>query len=342
MRFYSIVIPIFNRPNEIRELLESLTQQRFKNFEVIIVEDGSQIKCEEICNSFKEKLNIQYFYKENSGQGFSRNFGFEKAKGDYYIVFDSDCIIPENYFETVDNFLNENPLDAFGGPDAAMESFTYVQKAISYSMTSFFTTGGIRGGNKQLEKFRPRSFNMGISKEVFKKTEGYNITRMGEDIEFSIRIEKAGFKTGLIPKAKVYHKRRTKLSQFYKQLFFFGRGRINIFRFYKSELKAVHLLPVIFVLALFFWLSTALWQLELFKLGAAILAVYFILIGIEAFMKTKNFLVAWLSLITSFIQLFAYGLGFLRESFAYLKKPKPEGVKVSINGENEPQNRRKQ
>jgi len=328
MRFYSVVIPIYNRPDEIKELLESLTKQTFTNFEVIIVEDGSQIKCEQICHSFKDKLNIQYFYKENSGQGFSRNFGFEKAKGDYYIVFDSDCIIPENYFETVDHFLNKNPLDAFGGPDAALDSFTIVQKAISYSMTSFFTTGGIRGGNKQLEKFRPRSFNMGISKEVFEKTGGYNITRMGEDIEFSIRIEKAGFKTGLIPKAKVYHKRRTKLSQFYKQLFFFGRGRINIFRFYKSELKAVHLLPVSFVLALFFWLSTALWQWDLFQLGAAVLAVYFILIGIDAFIKTKNFLVAWLSLITSFIQLFAYGMGFLKESFVYLRQPEPEGVKA--------------
>lgn len=328
MRFYSVVIPIYNRPDEIKELLESLTKQTYTNFEVIIVEDGSKIKCEDICNSFKDKLNLQYFYKENSGQGFSRNFGFEKAKGDYYIVFDSDCIIPKDYFEKVDHFLNENPLDAFGGPDAALDSFTIVQKAISYSMTSFFTTGGIRGGNKQLEKFRPRSFNMGISKEVFEKTGGYFITRMGEDIEFSIRIEKAGFKTGLIPKAKVYHKRRTRLGQFYKQLFFFGRGRINIFRFYKSELKAVHLLPVVFVLGLFFWLSTALWQTQLFQLGAALLAIYFILIGIDAFMKTKNFIVAWLSLITSFIQLFAYGMGFLKESFAYLRQPEPEGVKA--------------
>ncbi|ADR22983.1 glycosyl transferase [Marivirga tractuosa] len=328
MRFYSVVIPIYNRPDEIKELLESLTKQTYTNFEVIIVEDGSKIKCADICNSFKDKLNLQYFYKENSGQGFSRNFGFEKATGDYYIVFDSDCIIPKDYFETVDDFLNENPLDAFGGPDAALDSFTIVQKAISYSMTSFFTTGGIRGGNKQLEKFRPRSFNMGISRAVYEKTGGYNITRMGEDIEFSIRIEKAGFKTGLIPDARVYHKRRTKLDQFYKQLFFFGRGRINIFRFYKSELKAVHLLPVVFVLGLFFWLSTALWQWELFQLGATLLAVYFILIGIDAFMKTKNFLVAWLSLITSFIQLFAYGMGFLKESLAYLRQPEPEGVKT--------------
>jgi glycosyltransferase involved in cell wall biosynthesis len=232
MRFYSVIIPIYNRPDEIKELLQSLTHQGFTNFEVIIVEDGSLKTCEDICKSFEDKLEIQYFYKENSGQGFSRNFGFEKAQGDYYIVFDSDCIIPEDYFETVDQHLDENPLDAFGGPDAALESFTLVQKAISYSMTSFFTTGGIRGGNKQLEKFRPRSFNMGISKAVFEKTSGYNITRMGEDIEFSIRIEKAGFKTGLIPNAKVYHKRRTRLDQFYKQLFFFGRGRINIFRFF--------------------------------------------------------------------------------------------------------------
>jgi glycosyltransferase involved in cell wall biosynthesis len=327
MRFYSVIIPIYNRPEEIKELLESLTHQSFKNFEIIIVEDGSTLKCKDICESFSSQLDIRYFYKENSGQGFSRNFGFEKAKGDYYIVFDSDCIIPADYFEIVDDFLNQNPLDAFGGPDAALDSFTIVQKAISYSMTSFFTTGGIRGGKKQLEKFRPRSFNMGISTEVFEKTGGYNITRMGEDIEFSIRIERAGFKTGLIPDAKVFHKRRTKLGQFYKQLFFFGRGRINIFRFYKSELKVVHLLPLFFVLGLFFWLSTAFWNWELFQLGGALFTLYYILIGIDAFIKTHNFFVACLSLITSFIQLFAYGMGFIKESFTYLNQPKPVGLK---------------
>jgi glycosyltransferase involved in cell wall biosynthesis len=327
MRFYSVIIPVYNRPDEIKELLESLTHQSYSNFEIIIVEDGSSIKCEEICHSFDSKLNLKYFYKENSGQGFSRNFGFEKAQGDYYIVFDSDCLIPADYFKTVEKYLNDHPLDAFGGPDAALDSFTVVQKAISYSMTSFFTTGGIRGGKKQLEKFRPRSFNMGISKEVFEKTGGYNITRMGEDIEFSIRIEKAGFKTGLIPEAKVYHKRRTKLSQFYKQLFFFGRGRINIFRFYKSELKLVHLLPLLFVLGLLFWFSTGIWNRQLFQLGGTIFAIYYILIGIDAFIKTNNFLVSCLSLATSFIQLFAYGMGFIKESFAYIKNPKPTGLK---------------
>lgn len=327
MRFFSVIIPIYNRPDEIKELLESLTHQSAQNFEILVIEDGSTDQCEEVCQSFSSRLNIQYYFKENTGQGFSRNFGFERAKGDYFIVFDSDCIIPNDYFETVDSYLKHNPLDAFGGPDAALDSFTPVQKAISYSMTSFFTTGGIRGGEKQLEKFRPRSFNMGISKEVFEKTGGYNITRMGEDIEFSIRIEKAGFKTGLIPKAKVYHKRRTKLGQFYKQLFFFGRGRINIFRFYKSELKLVHLLPLFFVLGLVFWLSTSLWNRELFLLGGAMIGFYYILIGIDAFMKTKNLSVACLSLVTSFIQLFAYGMGFIKEAFAYIKQPKPTGLK---------------
>ena len=326
MRFYSVIIPVYNRPDEVKELLESLTKQTFQNFELLVVEDGSSVRCKEVCEAFSSQLDIQYFYKENSGQGFSRNFGFEKAKGDYYIVFDSDCIIPPDYFEIVDNFLDENQLDAFGGPDAALDSFTIVQKAISYSMTSFFTTGGIRGGNKPLEKFRPRSFNMGISKEVFERTGGYLITRMGEDIEFSIRIEKAGFRTGLIPDAKVYHKRRTKLGEFYKQLFFFGRGRINIFRFYKSELKVVHLLPLFFVLGLFFWLSTSIWNWQLFQMGAALIALYYILIGIDAFMKTQNFFVACLSLVTSFIQLFAYGMGFIKESFTYLKHPKPAGL----------------
>ena len=173
--------------------MESLTKQQFTDFEVLIVEDGSSEKCEKVCEKYTDQLNLQYYFKENSGQGFSRNFGFEKAKGDYYIVFDSDCIIPEDYFEVVEKALDEHSWDAFGGPDAALDTFTTTQKAISYSMTSFFTTGGIRGGKVQLGTFRPRSFNMGISKEVFEKTKGYLITRMAEDLEFSIRIEKTGF-----------------------------------------------------------------------------------------------------------------------------------------------------
>jgi glycosyltransferase involved in cell wall biosynthesis len=220
--FFSIIIPLYNRPQEIKELLETLTLQSYKNFEVLVIEDGSKDDAEDIIKSFADQLDIKYFVKENAGQGFARNFAFERAAGDYFIIFDSDCLIPEDYLEIVNASLTENWLDAYGGPDAAHPSFTPTQKAISYAMTSPFTTGGIRGNKNSIGQFHPRSFNMGISRQVWEKAGGFIITRLGEDIEYSIRIHSMGFKIGLIPRAKVYHKRRTSLLQFYKQLHFFG------------------------------------------------------------------------------------------------------------------------
>lgn len=318
MRFYSLIIPVYNRPSEIDELLESLTQQTFKNFEVVIVEDGSEQPCKSVIDKYCSKLNISYYFKDNTGQGFTRNYGFEKAKGDYYIVFDSDCIIPAKYLEIVDESIESNKLDAFGGPDKEHENFTLTQKAISYSMTSPFTTGGIRGSRKHMGTFHPRSFNMGISKEVYAKTQGYKITRMGEDIEFSIRILENGFKVGLIPDAYVYHKRRTNLFQFYNQLHFFGRARINISRFYPKELKLVHTFPALFLvgwilLPIFFLISPIL-----FKSGLVLLTIYLALIFFHSLFAQKNILVAGLSVLTSIVQLLAYGVGFLKEGFKKL------------------------
>lgn len=313
MRRYSVVIPVFNRPDEVKELLNSLTDQSFKNFEVLIIEDGSSIPCEDIVKEFREQLNILYYFKENSGQGFTRNYGFERAKGDYFIVFDSDCIIPPNYFQTVDDFLELNPVDAFGGPDSAHASFNALQKAISYSMTSPFTTGGIRGNKKHVGTFHPRSFNMGISKGVFEKTQGYKLTRMGEDIEFSIRVINSGFKTALIQDAFVYHKRRTSISQFYKQLHFFGRARVNVNRFFPGEIKPVHLLPTLFTIGFFLWLTTFLWIQSLFQLGGILIGAFFLLLFVHAVLKTKSLKVGLLSICTSFVQLFAYGMGMMAE-----------------------------
>ncbi|MFT6037129.1 MAG: glycosyltransferase involved in cell wall biosynthesis, partial [Marivirga sp.] len=295
MHFYSVIIPVYNRPQEVRELLESLTKQSYKQFEVLIVEDGSDIRCEDICKSFQGQLDVSYFYKENTGQGFSRNYGFQRAKGDYFIVFDSDCIIPSNYFELVEVSLSNTPLDAFGGPDAALDSFTDTQKAISYSMTSFFTTGGIRGGKVQVGTFRPRSFNMGISKEVFGKIGGYIITRMAEDLEFSIRIEEAGFKMGLISEAKVYHKRRTNLRQFYKQLFFFGRGRINIFRFYKSELQLMHFFPAAFTVGILIIPLLRIYSAPMSNMLLGSYLLYAVLIFGDSLFKTNQLKVALIS-----------------------------------------------
>lgn len=320
MRLFSVIIPVYNRPDEIDELLESLTRQTYTHFEVLIIEDGSLNKCDHIIEKYSGKLRITYFFKPNSGQGFSRNFGFERAKGDFFVVFDSDCIIPDHYFQTVDTFLNIHQLDAYGGPDRAHGSFTATQKAISYSMTSVFTTGGIRGGKKRMGAFHPRSFNMGISKEVYHKTKGYKITRMGEDIEFSIRIIEAGFNTGLIEDAYVYHKRRTSLSQFYKQLHFFGRARINISRFYPGEVKLVHTFPALFTVGFMGLLLLPLVSVSLFFAAAALFIVFFLLIFIDALAKEKSLQVAILSMAAAFTQLFAYGVGFLSEGWKKVTK----------------------
>jgi len=318
--FFSVIIPVYNRPQEVDELLESLTYQTYSNFETLIIEDGSEERCEKIVDQYKELLDIKYYYKENSGQGFSRNYGFERANGDYFVVFDSDCLIPPHYFNAVNNFLQNHKLDAYGGPDREHKSFTPVQKAISYAMTSPLTTGGIRGNKKHAGTFHPRSFNMGISREVFKKTGGYRITRMGEDIEFSIRIIEQGFTTGLIPDAFVYHKRRTNLIQFFKQLHFFGRARINISRFYPSEIKAIHTLPTLFTLGTLFLLSLPFWNSYLFKILIMPYLSFFALLFAHSSIKNRSIHIGLLSTIASFIQLTAYGIGFLSEFWTKLKE----------------------
>lgn len=311
--YYSVIIPVYNRPQEVDELLDSLTRQTYQNFETIIIEDGSEDRCHHIVETYQDRLEVSYYYKENSGQGFSRNYGFERANGDYFIVFDSDCLIPPHYFETVNEHLNEHWLDAYGGPDREHGSFTPIQKAISYTMTSPFTTGGIRGNKQHAGTFHPRSFNMGISREVFKETGGYRITRMGEDIEFSIRIINHGFKTGLIPDAYVYHKRRTSLWKFFKQLHFFGRARINISRFYPNEIKLIHTLPSLFVIGTFFLLTLPFWYFELFQILIIPFVIFFSLIFFHSSIKNKSVHIGLLSVIATFIQLSGYGIGFIRE-----------------------------
>jgi glycosyltransferase involved in cell wall biosynthesis len=314
--FFSVIIPVYNRPQEVEELLDSLTHQTYQNFETLIIEDGSEDRCEKVVKQYSDQLDISYYYKENSGQGFSRNYGFERANGDYFIVFDSDCLIPPHYFQTVNDYLQKHQLDAYGGPDREHESFTPVQKAISYAMTSPFTTGGIRGNKKHAGTFHPRSFNMGISRKVYEETGGYRITRMGEDIEFSLRIIEQGFTTGLIPEAYVYHKRRTNLKQFFKQVHFFGRARINISRFYPSEIKLVHIVPAFFVIGLIFFLMLPFWNSMLFKMLLIPFLLFFSLIGVHSSIKNRSLAVGLLSILAAFIQLSGYGIGFLREWWA--------------------------
>lgn len=310
---YSVIIPVYNRPDEVNELLKSLTQLTYKSFEVIIVEDGSTNECKIVVDTYSNDLNVRYYKKENSGQGFSRNFGFERAKGDYFVVFDSDCLVPPHYFDAVNEVLEQRDIDCWGGPDRAHPTFTPVQKAINYSMTSIFTTGGIRGNKERVSTFYPRSFNMGISREVYEKTGGYKITRMGEDLEFSVRIEKMGFKTELIEAANVYHKRRTNFLQFYKQLYFFGRARINLNRFHPGQIKLLHILPFLFgagfvlsLLALIFSIPYITYLIYLYILFA-------IIIAIDSFKKEKSFKISIFSIFASFVQLTGYGAGFARE-----------------------------
>ncbi len=314
MPAFSIIVPVYNRPDEVDEFLDSLTKQYFKDFEVLIIDDGSTLDCKSICDKYNTKLAIRYFSKPNTGQGFTRNMGFELATGDFFVQLDSDVIVPPDYFLNVKNGIERDNLDCYGGPDQAHENFTPIQKAVNYAMTSFFTTGGIRGKKQNLGgQFHPRSFNFGLSREVWQKVGGYKITRMGEDIEFSIRIIKAGFKTGLIQEAFIYHKRRTSFQQFFKQLHFFGRARINIARFYPEELKAVHYFPLLFLLFCVFIPIEYFVLKPLAFLSIVLLLVYFVLIFIHASVVNRQLKVGLLSIPACFIQLFAYGLGFASE-----------------------------
>lgn len=307
MHNFSIVIPVYNRPDELGELLESLVVQTVHSFEVIIVEDGSEESSEDVAGSFKDKLNIIYLKKKNEGPGPARNFGAGKANGEYLIFFDSDCIIPSDYFEGLQDELANNYTDAYGGPDSAHSSFTPVQKAINYSMTSFITTGGIRGGKRKLDKFYPRSFNMGYSKEVFLKTGGFAPMRFGEDIDMSIRILKNGFGTRLIPGAYVYHKRRTNLRKFFKQVYNSGIARINLYKRHPESLKLVHFFPSLFFLGLLaLVLLSAFCTCFLWPILALIIVIF-----LDSSSSNRSVYIALLSIMTTFIQLSGYGIGFI-------------------------------
>ena len=328
---YSFIIPVYNRPDEVDELLDSLTRQTLRDFEVVVVEDGSAIPCREVVSKYAGRLTVHYYNKENSGPGQTRNYGVERANGEYMLILDSDCILPEDYLEEVEAELRAKKADAFGGPDRAHHSFTDVQKAINYAMTSFFTTGGIRGGKKKLDKFYPRSFNMGIRKDVYQALGGFSKMRFGEDIDFSIRIFKAGYACRLFPEAWVWHKRRTDLKKFFKQVHNSGIARINLYKKYPESLKLVHMLPAVFTLGVFVLMlllllgiglgvsiQTGMLQVEL-PLGVMLcslavlpLLCYALLIVVDSCLKNRSVKVALLSVPASFIQLIGYGSGFIR------------------------------
>ncbi len=310
---YSIVIPVYNRPEELEELLQSLTEQTFKNFEVIIVEDGSQRTSMAVYDKFTSQLAIHYFFKPNSGPGPSRNFGFEKAGGMYFVMFDSDCILPPEYFEAVEKFLDSFLLDAWGGPDRGHKKFTILQQAMAFTMSSVLTTGGIRGRTNQAARFQPRSFNMGISKAVFEKTGGFAFDRLAEDIELSIRMKKSGFRVGLIPGAFVYHKRRATLTQFFYQVQGFGRGRARVGKVHPTEVKLAHWFPAVFFYGLISIPFMFLYSVQLGLIALLILGFYLIAIFLDGLRVTKSISVALLSIPSAIVQLVGYGAGFLNE-----------------------------
>ncbi len=339
---YSLIIPVYNRPDEVDELLDSLVGQTFRDFEVIVVEDGSTLSCRDVVNRYMERLPVRYFEKANSGPGQTRNYGAERSKGEYLIVLDSDCVLPPGYLQAVENELCHEPADAFGGPDRAHDSFTDVQKAISYAMTSFFTTGGIRGGKKKMDKFYPRSFNMGVRADVYRRLDGFSKMRFGEDIDFSIRIFKAGCRCRLFPEAWVWHKRRTDMKKFFKQVHNSGIARINLYKRHPESLKLVHLLPMLFTVVTFCLLLALLvgwigsmwilqmrygyiyavempWLMDYTELLHALswipllpLAFFSVLIFTDAALSFHSVKIGMQAVVASFVQLTGYGTGFIR------------------------------
>ncbi len=314
---FSIVIPVYNRPDEINNLIQSITNQSFKDLEVIVVEDGSDVSSEKTMDKFKKNINLKYYKKRNEGPGLARNYGSKFALGKWIIFLDSDCIIPVNYFDEINRFLslNEN-VDFFGGPDRANKNFTLLQKSINYSMTSMLTSGGIRGSKFSLDTFLPRSFNMGVKKKIFDQVKGFSSMRFGEDLDLSYRLISFGAKSKLIDKAFVYHQRRNDLKGFFKQIYSSGEARVILNRQHKGTFRIFHLFPSFFILffVLVHFLLLFKIDYDLIKLIQIIYGFYFVLIFIESSILNKNPIIGLLSIVTTFIQFLSYGIGYLRST----------------------------
>lgn len=306
-RLFSVIVPVFNRPDEISDLLASLASQSDSGFETVIVEDGSTIPCREQCEAYAGRLSLKYFYKDNEGRSIARNYGMDRAGGDYFIFVDSDCILPPDYIARLREALGETPADCFGGPDAAHESFSDTQKAINYSMTSFLTTGGIRGGKVHMEKFTPRTFNMGFSRQVYEKVGGFR-EMFSEDIDMSTRIRLAGFSVMLFPDVAVYHKRRVDFRKFWRQVHVFGMSRITLQLLYPGSMKAVHWLPALFVIgavAMIVWAFFWKWAL-------VPLLIYILALWIWGMISTRSVKIGTMGVGAAMVQLCGYGTGFIR------------------------------
>ncbi len=323
---FSIIIPVYNRVDEVEDLLASLAGQEMKNFEVIIVEDGSTIPAREVVDKYSASLPVKYFMKSNEGRSIARNYGMERASGDYFIFFDSDCVIPPEYFASVTEYLDSHPLDCFGGPDAAHESFTTTQKAINVAMTSFLTTGGIRGGKISLEKFVPRTFNMGFSRRVYDRVGGFR-EMFSEDIDMSTRIRNAGFTIGLIADAPVYHKRRVDLKKFFRQVHVFGMSRITLKLLYPGSLKVVHALPALAVVIGLILVALGIFVSPWWLLP---IGIYFLAVFVAALVSSRSLPVAAMAVPASVVMITGYGTGFISAWFTKILLGRGRDVEEEI------------
>lgn len=329
--YFSVVVPTFSRPDEVTELLTSLVEQHDKNFEVIIADGSLDDSVNKVIQNFKDKLNLIYLYKKALGISESRNWGVENAKGDFVVFFDSDCVIPPGYFVEVNGYLRDHPLDAYGGPDKAGENFNFKQKAISYAMTSFFTTGGIRGRKSHVGQYQPRSFNMGIKRQVFNELNGFSRLKVSEDIDLSMRLRKKGFLSGLIENAYVFHKRRSTFYKFFRQVVSFGSGRIDLQKRHGDALKPVHLLPSMFVLYIAGGILISLISKPVFIAWAASLILYLAAIFIDASIQYRNPILGLMSVYAALVMLTGYGTGMLKAIFMrFILKSTRESEKPEI------------
>lgn len=326
---YSFVVPVYNRPEETRELLESLSGQTYpKPFEVVIVEDGSQISSAEVIEQYSDRLSLSYFEKPNTGPGDSRNYGMQRARGNYFILVDSDCILPPHYLERVSQFLSANFLHCFGGADDAHPSFNAMQQAISFTMTSFLTTGGIRGKEATRSRFQPRSFNMGLSREAFQASEGFGNIHPGEDPDLSLRLKQLGFSIGFIPGASVYHKRRINFKSFFRQVHKFGLTRPILNRWHPGSSRVSYWFPTFFMFGLILAVLLPLFSSHpLSGALAALYTLYLLFVAIGAGLKSGSLKAALLAPLALLVQFLGYGLGFLKSSFLLtFSKKKPEAL----------------
>jgi glycosyltransferase involved in cell wall biosynthesis len=331
---FSIVVPTFSRTDEVIELLDSLETQQNKNFEVIIADGSLDDSVGKVVKAYMNRLKLIYLYDKGLGISESRNWGVKNASGDYVVFFDSDCVIPSQYFAVLDDYLNQNPLDAFGGPDKAHESFNNHQKAINYAMTSFFTTGGIRGKKTHIGQYQPRGFNMGIKREVFNLLGGYSGLKVSEDIDLSMRLFKSGYKVGLIEEAFVYHKRRSTFYKFFRQVNSFGSGRIDLQIRHGNALKLVHFLPTLFTLYILFGLIISIFSWIAFTFWAGSLLVYFFLLFIDSTIQNKSTVIGLQSVYAACIMHIGYGMGMLKAIILrYILRVNIETTKPKITQE---------